>query len=154
MEAGLLADCKLCKEKIIDNNRIDYCARRIISLQSDFLKQKSLLEEIVEEAGHQIIFYPKFHCELNFIERYWGGAKIYARQHCDYSWSGLQSVVPNALESIDVVTIRRFARKSFRYMDVYRKGLTGKLVEYAVKKYKSHRRIPDYIFEELDKIDK
>ena len=28
-------------------------------------------------------------------------------------------------------------------MDLYRKGISGKLAEYAVKKYRSHRRIPD-----------
>jgi hypothetical protein len=38
-------------------------------------------------------------------------------------------------------------------MDLYRKGLSGRLVEYAVKKYKSHRRIPDSIFEELNELD-
>lgn len=42
-------------------------------------------------------------------------------------------------------TIRKLARKSKRYMDVYRKGLTEKLAEFAVKKYKSHRRIPNEI---------
>ena len=36
----LLADCKLCKEKVIDDNRIDCCARRIIFLQPDFIGQK------------------------------------------------------------------------------------------------------------------
>jgi len=37
-------------------------------------------------------------------------------------------------------------------MDVYRKGISGKLAEYAVKKYKGHRRIPDHVIEELNKI--
>ena len=34
-------------------------------------------------------------------------------------------------------------------MNVYRKGISGKLAEYAVKKYKGHRRIPDHVIEEL-----
>ena len=36
------------------------------------------------------------------------------------------------------------------YMDLYRHGITRKLVEYAVKKYKSHRRIPHYVIQELN----
>ena len=28
------------------------------------------LQEIVEDAGHIVILYPKFHCELNWIEYY------------------------------------------------------------------------------------
>ena len=148
----LNADCQLYKDKIVDENRVDCCARQIISLQPDFLAQKSALEELILEAGHKCIFYPKFHCELNFIEQYWGAAKRYARDKCDYSWVGLQNTVPIALESVNTVTIRRFARKTWRYMDLYRKGITGKLAEYAVKKYKSHRCIPDYVIEELNKI--
>jgi len=34
-------------------------------------------------------------------------------------------------------------------MNAYRKGISRKLAEYAVKKYKSYRRISDTIFEEL-----
>ena len=41
-----------------------------------------------------------------------------------------------ALDSVDLPTIRRFARKSFRYMDLYRQGITGKLAEYACKKFR------------------
>ncbi|CAG8828152.1 5034_t:CDS:2, partial [Cetraspora pellucida] len=45
------------------------------------------------------------------------------------------------LIEVDIVTIRRFARKSWRYMELYHKRLTGKLAERACKKFKSHRRI-------------
>ena len=122
-------------------------------MQPDFKNQKCALEEAILEAGHLCIFYPKFHCELNFIERYWGKAKKYTREKCDYTWEGLLNTVPEALNSIDVTTIRRFARKSWRYMDLYRNGITGKLAEYAVKKYRSHRRIPEYIIQELNNIN-
>src|SRR6266498_4261515 len=97
-----------------------------MSQQPDFLAQKGRLKEVIVAAGHQVIFYPKFHCELNFIENFWGAAKKYSRSHYDYSWTGLQKTVPLALSSVSLTTIRRYARKAFRYMDAYRKGLTGK----------------------------
>ncbi|CAG8762868.1 2910_t:CDS:2, partial [Rhizophagus irregularis] len=53
-----------------------------------------------------------------------GAAKRYARENCDYSWSSLQRVVPAALESVDTKMIRKFARKTWRYMDLYRNGIT------------------------------
>ncbi|CAG8725905.1 3842_t:CDS:2 [Cetraspora pellucida] len=107
-------ECKFCKNKESRNDSlwVDCCARKVIASQPDFVVQKSAVVELIENADHLCIFYPKFHCELNFIEMYWGAAKFYARNHCDYSWAGLQKTVPQALDSVDVVTIRRFARKS------------------------------------------
>ena len=150
---GLRADCQLCKAGDRNPNRINCCARRIISLEPDFIAQKGALHEIISIAGHKCIFYPKFHCELNFIEMYWGAAKKFTRENCDYSWAGLQKTVPLGLDSVNLITIRKFARKAWRYMDIYRKGIGGKLAEYAVKKYKSHRRVPDNILEELNKVE-
>ena len=143
-------DCNLCKGKnrVTDPKRTSCCARRLLSVQPDFQQQKSKIEIAIEARGHKCIFYPKYHCELNFIEMYWGAAKKYTREHCDYTWVGLQKTVPEALDSVPLITIRKFARKSKRYMDVYRKGLTGKLAEFAVKKYKSHRRVPNEIYNE------
>jgi len=149
---NLQLECQLCKKKnktIDDLTRIDCCAHRIISLQPDFLAQRSELETIIEKAGHKCIFYPKFHCELNFIEMYWGATKKYTREHCDYTWSGLQKTVPEALDSIPLIQIRRFAQKSWRYMDIYRKGITGKLAVFAEKKYKSHRRVSDDVLNQI-----
>ena len=84
-----------------------------------------------------------------YFQMYWGAAKKYTRDNCNYTWSGLQITVPKALDSVPLITIRKFARKSWRYMDIYRKGITGKLAEFAVKKYKSHRRVPDTIYNEI-----
>jgi hypothetical protein len=125
------------------------CMRHVLEQQEDFCNQRCLLQEIIESRGHKVIFYPKFHCELNYIEMYWGATKRYARMHCNYSWKGLRRVVPEALDSVSVKQIRKYARRSFRYMDAYRKGLNAKQAEYAVRKYKSHRVIPRNILEEL-----
>jgi hypothetical protein len=114
------------------------------------LAQKSKLQVEIEKCGHKCIFYPKYYCELNYIEMYWGAAKQYIREHCNYTWTDLQKTVPKALDSVSLITIRRFAQKSWRYMDIYRKGITGKLAEFAAKKYKSHRRVPDSIYNELN----
>ena len=51
----------------------------------------------------------------------------------------------NSSDSVNLITIRKFARKAWRYMDIRELGKIGKLAEYAVKKYKSHRHIPDNI---------
>ncbi|RPA91852.1 hypothetical protein L873DRAFT_1866135 [Choiromyces venosus 120613-1] len=58
------------------------CARGLLSIQADFRAQKSRLEKVIEEAGHRTLFYPKFHCELNWIEYFWRVAKWYMRKHC------------------------------------------------------------------------
>lgn len=140
---GLSKTCSRCKADDKRPDRVDCCAERILELQPDFVAQGSTLEEIAKEEGQLIIFYPKFHCELNFIEMYWGASKRYTRKHCDYSFKGLQSIILKALDSVPIETIRRYAWMVFRYMDAYRKGLTMEAAQRAVKQYKSHRRISE-----------
>ena len=50
----------------IDNNNC--CMARLLSQQDDFKNQPSMLEEFIKARGHECIFLPKFHCELNPIE--------------------------------------------------------------------------------------
>ena len=87
---------------------------------------------------------------------FWGACKAYARKRCDYSWAGLKIMVPRALDSVSLQTIRRYARKSDRYIDAYRVKdgglrLTPYQVEHAVKIFKSHRLIPLSIMKNLYK---
>jgi transposase len=76
-----------------------------LGLQPDFMKQKSLIQKVIEAAGHLCIFLPKFHCELNFIEFFWGGIKRYLREHCNYTFEALKENMPKALASVAVETI-------------------------------------------------
>ena len=46
----------------------DCCIARLLSKQDDFTNQSSMLETFIKDAGHECIFLPKFHCELNPIE--------------------------------------------------------------------------------------
>ena len=116
-------------------------ARALLAQQQDFIQQKSILEECAQESGHVVLFLPKFHCELNFIEMYWGALKYFCRNNCDYSFKNLLPTVYRAMDSITLATIRRFARKCWRYMDAYFQGLTVQQAEWAVRKQKSHRRV-------------
>jgi len=61
--------------------------------------------------------------------------------------------VSQALEFVNLIQIRMYVRKAWRYINLYKNGITGKLAEYAAQKYKSHRRLPEYVFEELIKFN-
>ena len=139
-----------CNDKCLGSTMC--CARNTIDHEHDFMEQKCMLEELIVAAGQMIIFYPKFHCELNFIESFWGADKVYVRKNCDCSWKGLVSTVPKAPESVSLKTIRRHVQECFRKMDVYRKDLTGKAAEYSVKKYRSHRRVSNSIMMHINVI--
>jgi hypothetical protein len=83
----MLLHSKLCKEKVAHAERAcvpEYladakssqcCARYCLSQEPDFLAQREWLREVVEGAGHEIIFYPKYHCELNYIDMIWANFK-------------------------------------------------------------------------------
>ncbi|KIL54686.1 hypothetical protein M378DRAFT_1052139 [Amanita muscaria Koide BX008] len=98
---------------------MDCCCRRILFNKPDFAEEESLLETCCRSQGYPVHFFPKFHCEMSFIEQCWGNAK--------------------------------YATRSLRFMDAYRKGLNGKQAAWAAKKYRGHRIIPDSILQDLEK---
>jgi hypothetical protein len=120
------------------------CARRCLSEQPDFKSQDELLHEVVEvNNGHKIIFFPKFHCELNFIEMVWGYLKRKLRQQCTFKFDDLKTLVPTILDTgIPTNVVAKASRHCLRFMSGYREKLHGPELDYAMKKYKGHRTIP------------
>jgi len=128
------------------------CARHCLASHPDFRAQKSLLEETITGAGHLCLFLPKYHCELDPIEAYWGAAKCFARANCDYSFEGLKSCVPTSLESVPLASIRKFFRRCGHFVQSCHFGCDYELTKFAHKKYRSHRRIPDTVLQEREAI--
>ena len=85
--------------------------------------------------------FPKYHCELNPIERNWCHAKRIARQYVNGSIVKLREVVPSSLDSVTDEMMNKFFKTCRDYEMAYRSGYKGKEVEAAVKLYKSHRRV-------------
>lgn len=120
------------------------CARALMANEPDFACQKSEIQETIEALGHCVIFYPKYHCELNFIEYFWGTAKQYARANCGYSYQDLKKMVPEALDSVPKTRIWKYWARSNRMMEAYRAGIVYGSEEFKIQvytKYVSHRRV-------------
>ena len=148
---GLLMKCRDKCAKGLAN----CCAKRLLEAQPDFQEQRSLVQEVIKAAGHLSIFLPKFHCELNFIEYFWGAIKKYLRDHCDYSFPTLQENLPKALASVAVETIRKWEHRMWRWLEAYDDGLAAReaqlrVQEFSSRKYKSHRRVQEGMGVQLD----
>ena len=116
------------------------CAQRILEAEQDFATEKSLLETVILEAGHEVIPHPKPHREPNHIEYYWGALKKYTREHCPCSFAELEGTVLEAMDSVSLKTVRRYAERSKRWTMEYINGLTEELRIYAERAYKSNTR--------------
>ena len=64
-----------------DNQILDQsstcCMCKVLFLQGNFWAEIPQVQKIIQEPGHEHFSLPKFHCELNPIEMYWGRVKIY-----------------------------------------------------------------------------
>jgi hypothetical protein len=135
--------CKECKEKrvfIRDISNRNYCATVVLYKEADFMEQCAALTEVAEECGYKILYYPKYHCELNNV---WGWLKQYNRKNEKYDYNKLKSTLNNTLLNVlQIDMVQRFQRRCFRYLSGYKLNLIGPELEFAVKVYKSHRRCP------------
>ena len=119
------------------------CATSLLQSQPDFQAQKGQLQEEVEAAGHSVIFYPKFHCELNFIERFWCAAKYYTRENCLYTIESLRTTIPAAFRSITSASINKFYHHCVRAIEAYAGGFTYGTKSFQDQVHKNHRQVPD-----------
>ena len=89
---------------------------------------------------------PKFHCEMNPIERCWAQAKRFTRSNCKYSIERLRKNIPRSFETISITNIENHFRKVRHYMFAFLEvHVAGPELDEKVKKYKqiykSHRRV-------------
>lgn len=126
------------------------CNRCILELQLDFQQQNSLVQEVIEAAGHLCIFLLKFHCELNFIEFFWGAVKKCPHDNCDYTFDTLKENMPKAMASVPLLTIQQWEHQMHCRMEAYWSGLGTRDAQFQVKKfswaaYKSHRCVSETV---------
>jgi hypothetical protein len=155
LERGLMGNrenlnfiCSDCDHNILNGNA-RCCCVKILSSQPDFKNQKIWIEEVLDTYDIKVIFYPKFHCELNFIELMWSRLKATLRAECSFNFAELKLRLPNALETFSIPFTKKVLRHCLRYMQGYRRGLTGQLLRYAVKKYRGHRVLPGFTEEAI-----
>jgi len=135
-ERGLVLKCPVTHNRPGCDHHGGCCARRVLGAEKDFRNQKGRLQEEVENLGHRVLFYPKFHCELNFIERYWCRAKWFARENCGYDFEALKATVPEALASVTEASIRGFYKLALRTIDAYSAGIQYGTAEFKNTVYK------------------
>lgn len=101
--AHLKAQCKQCEP-----SATMCCCRRTLFNQPDFINVESILESTCKARGFRVIFLPKFHCELNFIEQCWGYAKqIYRCCPPSSKESDLEANVIKALDSVPLDSMQK-----------------------------------------------
>jgi hypothetical protein len=111
-ERGLVQESKLkaqCNEKFnCPPGATNCCCRRTLYCQPDFANVESILETHCKARGFSVLFLPKFHCELNFIEQCWGFAKrIYRHYPPSSKEADLERNVIEALDSVPLESMRR-----------------------------------------------
>lgn len=105
VDSKLRAECKGFK---CADESASCCYRRILFNQPDFQSQKPAIVEYIESRGHHAIFYPKFHCELNFIEQCWCEAKRFYRMlPKPKNETEMQENIRRSLDSVSLEKIRR-----------------------------------------------
>ncbi|RDX56410.1 hypothetical protein OH76DRAFT_1477023 [Lentinus brumalis] len=128
----LLAQCPEFKCKPPAKN---CCCRRLLFNEPDFRDVETLLETHCRGRGVDVLFLPKFHCELNCIEQCWGHAKrTYRKFPPSSAEADLERNVVAALDAVPLVSIRRFYTRAHQFMDAYRRGLDGLRAAWAAKK--------------------
>jgi len=84
------------------------CCRRTLYNEPDFKEVDPILAQDIKSHGHHILFLPKFHCELNFIEQCWGHAKRWYRLFpASSKEEDLERNVVQALDEVSLISMRR-----------------------------------------------
>ena len=136
------------------------CCKCTLAKQHDFINQKSGLEEVYDRFNelhgthHQCKMLPKFHPELNPIERGWSRMKRYIRRHTNGKLSKLVELIRLGLDSanLPICLIRKYCRLQHAYLVAYEQGQDFITAEKWIKKRRSHRSYSTRIDDALDRL--
>lgn len=123
------------------------CVSCTMRNQPDFVGQLSGLEEVYNKhnsefgKAHKCIFLPKFHPELNAIERCWSKMKNHVRAVNDGSLPRLREAMEDGLAetNLSVATIRRYCRLVECYYEAYEGGKDIIQAQEWINAHRSHR---------------
>ena len=119
--------------------------KKLLSSHTGFAASKEWLQEIADSHEVLINYFPKFHCELNFIEMVWCFTKCHIRRDCTFSFHDLKVKLPMLQTRIHVYfSPNKVYQHCIRRVSYYRIGLTGSVQDFEVKRFSRHRSIsPD-----------
>ena len=114
----------------------------IFSKKSNHAILQEEIESANTELNHQCDFLPKFHCELNPIERVWAKSKWYVRKWSDQTTPMLKKLLRKSFlrTNLSKENVRKYFEHSKKYAVCYHKGDSALLAKMSVKK-KSHRTV-------------
>ena len=123
------------------------CVECVLSNEPDFRDQPSGLEDIYMKHNndkgtrHKCIFLPKFHPELNPIERCWSKMKHHVRQVNNGSISRLKEAMIYGLspEHLPLSTIRKYCRFVYCYYEAYEQGMDIVTAKKWLRQRRTHR---------------
>ena len=111
LEKGMNAQCDGFK---CVAGKTNCCSRRLLFTQPDFMAQKSHLEELITSHSHICDFYPKYHCELNFIEQYWAAKLCYWNSPKTTDINKMEANMKASLDSVPLVQAQTTTHMLFR----------------------------------------
>ena len=118
-----------------------------------FKEEMSKLGELVREKGHLLRFIPKYHCEMNCIELYWGRSKMWVRKYTDGSFHWLTSHgIWKSLdeEQITLQLRQKFSRKQREFVRAYSEaGVTSHNVDAKRELFKAKHLQRKWILEKI-----
>ena len=97
--------------------------RETIAGHFDFKNEKNMIEHLLIQNGHIPCFLPKFHPELNPIERVWAQLKRFTKAHCKYTLPSLRKNIPLAYDSVSLDNnyTEPFQKSSSLYVLLFRR---------------------------------
>jgi hypothetical protein len=144
----------------IASNLACNCVYCVLSSQPDFINQKSGLEEVymrhnvMYATNHKCIYLPKFHPELNPIERVWSKMKRHVRRANNGTLTALRSGMTEGLSvaNLPLATIRRYCRVVNAYYVAYLRGDDIVTAQSWLKRHRTHRNFAPAMDVQLDQI--